>query len=322
VNVVFLLLTAANAGWQGAPPPQQPAAKPIVQPAAPVVSSSCGDGCCGAVSDCCGCGKPSFFDRIRAKFAHHSSCCEAPAPCCQSAPAPTCCGAVSSCCDTCCDSGHSHGLFARIRAKFSKGGCCESSCGDCCGSTGHAAPGLIPGAITQPGAGGVQGGPAGKQPEQIKKLPSGDEKKGKIEGAKPDNKGQPDKKKEDNNASLVIPPLVTPAAGKTETGAKNPFELARRYELRVTHAADYGRLTGRLSFVHADGGLWVLRYAPLAQEDRHGGSVILTRDQPMNNYREGDLVTVEGQIISERGSVRLGAPLYRVQSIRLVDRPQ
>jgi hypothetical protein len=42
----------------------------------------------------------------------------------------------------------------------------------------------------------------------------------------------------------------------------------------------------------------------------------------MNNYREGDLITVEGQIISEKGSAHLGAPLYRVQSIRLVDRQQ
>ena len=114
---------------------------------------------------------------------------------------------------------------------------------------------------------------------------------------------------------------VTPAGARIETEVKNPFELARRYEQRVSHAADYSRLTGQLSFVHADGGLWVLRYASLAEEDRNGGSVILARDRMMNNYREGDLVTIEGQVISEKGSARLGGPLYRVQAISLVDRP-
>src|SRR5262249_13954730 len=141
--------------------------------------------------------------------------------------------------------------------------------------------------------------------------------------AKPDTKKDDKKKGEENNSASVVPsPVVTPAAAKVETESKNPFELDRRYEMRVNHAADYSRLTGQLFFVHVDGGLWVLRYAPLAQEDVHGGSVILARDRQMNNYREGDLVTVEGTIIRERGTVRLGAPLYRVQTIRLVDRPE
>lgn len=109
---------------------------------------------------------------------------------------------------------------------------------------------------------------------------------------------------------------------KVETEAKNPFELARRYEKRANRAADYSRLTGQLFYVHADGGLWVLRYASIAEEDANGGSVILAKDSVMNNYREGDLVTVEGQVISKKGSRSLGGPLYQVRSISLVDRPQ
>ena len=146
----------------------------------------------------------------------------------------------------------------------------------------------------------------------------------KIEDKKNEDKKNEDKKKEDNNnsASLIPSPLVTPAAARVETEAKNPFDLARRYEMRVNHAADYSRLTGQLFFVHTDGGLWVLRYSPLSREDVNGGSVILTRDRQMTSYREGDLVTVEGKIISQKGSARLGAPLYRVQTIRLVDRPE
>lgn len=122
-------------------------------------------------------------------------------------------------------------------------------------------------------------------------------------------------------ASLMPTAPVTPTGAKVETEAKNPFDSDRRREPSVGHTANYGKLTGQLSFVHADGGLWVLRYAPLSQEDANGGSVILARDRSMSNYKEGDLVTVEGRVISEKGSPRLGGPLYQIQTIRLVNRP-
>jgi hypothetical protein len=105
-----------------------------------------------------------------------------------------------------------------------------------------------------------------------------------------------------------------------EPETKSPFELHRRYESRVGHAADYSWLTGQLFYVHADGGLWVLRYAPLYQEDPNGGSVVLARDLRMDTYHEGDLVTVHGEILNQRSSVFLGGPLYRAGTIELVDR--
>lgn len=105
-----------------------------------------------------------------------------------------------------------------------------------------------------------------------------------------------------------------------ETETKNPFELSRRYENRVAHAADYSSLTGQLFFVHADGGLWVLRYAPLWQEDANGGSMVLARGLTMDSYHEGDLVTVQGAILNQKSSVFLGGPLYRASSINLVER--
>jgi len=104
------------------------------------------------------------------------------------------------------------------------------------------------------------------------------------------------------------------------TESKNPFELSRRYENRVSSAADYSSVTGQLFFVHADGGLWVLRYAPLWKEDTNGGSFVLARGTAMDSYREGDLVTVQGEILSQKSSVFLGGPLYRMSSINLVDR--
>ena len=88
---------------------------------------------------------------------------------------------------------------------------------------------------------------------------------------------------------------------------------------RVAHAHDFSSVTGQLCFVHADGGLWVLRYAPLWQEDPNGGSVVLARDLRMDNFHEGDLVTVHGEIVRQKSSVFLGGPLYRARSIELVD---
>jgi hypothetical protein len=127
----------------------------------------------------------------------------------------------------------------------------------------------------------------------------------------------------------IEPPALAPLPPKQPAppqtpiaeSAKKAAELDRRDEKTVALAVDYSKLTGRLSYVHIDGGLWVVRYASLGTEDANGGSVILTRDTNMENYREGDMVTVEGQITSQKGSGRLGAGLYRVQSIKLVARP-
>ena len=115
---------------------------------------------------------------------------------------------------------------------------------------------------------------------------------------------------------------LVPAGAEVETEAKNPFELDRRYVKRVSSAADYSKMTGQLFFVHIDGGLWVLRYAPLSTEDGNGGSVVLPNDRKMDSYREGDLVSVEGKIINQKGVRRLGGPMYQAQAISLVDRPQ
>ncbi len=117
-----------------------------------------------------------------------------------------------------------------------------------------------------------------------------------------------------------IPPAPPKSTFTLESQTKAPFELNRRFVSRVDHAPDYSWLTGQLFYVHADGGLWVLRYAPLWKEDPNGGSMVLARDLRMDNYQEGDLVTIHGEILNQHGSDFLGGPLYRVQSIQLVER--
>ena len=115
--------------------------------------------------------------------------------------------------------------------------------------------------------------------------------------------------------------VITPARIGLETeGARNPFDLHRRYEGRVSHADDYSKLTGELFFVHTDGGRWVLRYAPISREDRYGGSVVLARDLNMDDFSEGDLVSIEGEVLSDKSGVPLGGPLYRAGKANLVER--
>lgn len=131
--------------------------------------------------------------------------------------------------------------------------------------------------------------------------------------------------KEAPQDSLKLPanePKFQPTSGtRTESEGRNPFDYHHRQQAQFGCAADYSSMTGRLGFVHVDGGLWVLRYAPLDRVDANGGSVVLGSDRRLENYREGDVVTVQGTIVSDRASVRLAAPLYRMDTIQFVERP-
>lgn len=346
MNAAFLLVTTAWLAGADAP-----VAKPAPAPAPAVAPAACGASCGSCCNDCGSCceDKPGLFARLCARFKKNDCCdsCCAPTPCCKPTtccapapvckpaccPAPTCndccekegffkrlCGkfkkndccdscaptccapapvckpvcpapcvtSCNSCCDSCCEK---EGFFKKLRGKFRKHDCCDScdSCNSCGGCVG--------------GACGAPGAPM-KAPEQIPAPKEPAKKMPNEEPMKPVSAIEPAPK-----ATLTV-----------ETETKNPFELSRRYESRVAHAADYSSLTGQLFFVHADGGLWVLRYAPLWQEDPNGGSMVLARGTSMDNYHEGDLVTVHGNILSQRSSVFLGGPLYRVSSISLVDR--
>jgi len=49
--------------------------------------------------------------------------------------------------------------------------------------------------------------------------------------------------------------------------------------------------------------------------------VVLKPAAEMKNFREGDLVSVNGEVLTDgRASKYLGGPLYRVTSINMIDR--
>lgn len=178
----------------------------------------------------------------------------------------------------------------------------------------HGAPGIMPHAAPAPATITTPGGVLAPSTIMSPGLPLPPAEK--IGTPKEEGKPMPPK-----TTQVPTDSELAPISSKViETETRHPFDLSRQYEARVERAADYSRITGQLFFVHADGGLWVLRYAPIGQEDPNGGAVILARDRQMTSYREGDLVQVKGEILNEKGSLYLGGPLYRAQSIQLLDR--
>jgi hypothetical protein len=100
-----------------------------------------------------------------------------------------------------------------------------------------------------------------------------------------------------------------------------PQEIRKEYLPRIGNDPEYRWVTGQLFYIHAEGGMWVVRYAPVDREDRYGGSVVLAPAVNMDNFQEGDLVTVHGEVLSEgRANKYLGGALYRGLEVRLEDR--
>jgi hypothetical protein len=58
----------------------------------------------------------------------------------------------------------------------------------------------------------------------------------------------------------------------------------------------------------------------LSTEDANGGGVVLARDLRMDSYRDGDLVTVHGQLLGQKSSIFLGGPLFQGKTIELIER--
>jgi hypothetical protein len=116
-------------------------------------------------------------------------------------------------------------------------------------------------------------------------------------------------------------PPQAPAVVQASSQNASVPEVAKEFKNKIGAADDYSWITGQLFYVHVDGGTWVLRYGAVGQEDKYGGSVVLACAADMKNYREGDLVSVTGEILGDaRASQHLGGPKYRVDGISMIER--
>jgi hypothetical protein len=114
-----------------------------------------------------------------------------------------------------------------------------------------------------------------------------------------------------------------PVAQASHTPAPPPLNLPvnEKYREQIGHETDYSWITGQLYRLDADRPLWVVRYATEDIQDTHGGSVVLVSSVDLRNYRNGDLVSLQGQILNGGArSDQVGAPLYRVSDINLIER--
>ncbi|MFO0947093.1 MAG: hypothetical protein U1D30_14310 [Planctomycetota bacterium] len=128
---------------------------------------------------------------------------------------------------------------------------------------------------------------------------------------------------DDALAALEEPTRVVPIEVNVPT--PQPSTASVTDDIQPRHAEDYRWIQGRLHWVHVNGGAWVVRYMPLDEVDSYGGSVVLARSDRLKDHREGDFVRIEGEILSDRSSVFLGGPLYRVERVTLLqssDGPQ
>lgn len=126
--------------------------------------------------------------------------------------------------------------------------------------------------------------------------------------------------------SAAMPAMeASPAQGQAGMPATmtSDFPLKREYWEKTRHETGYSWMTGQLFYLHSDGGMWVIRYAPAEVHDMYGGKLVLTTKVDMKNFRDGDLVTVHGSVVKDTmASKMVGGPLYRAESIDLVDRSQ
>jgi hypothetical protein len=124
-------------------------------------------------------------------------------------------------------------------------------------------------------------------------------------------------------APAPAPTAAAPAAKPSVkiVGSDAVPEVGKKFQEKVGCAPDHSWITGQLFYVHADGGRWVLRYTSVGEQDKYGGSVVLAPGVDMKNYREGDLVSVNGKVLSDaRTSAHLHGALYQATSISLIER--
>jgi hypothetical protein len=84
------------------------------------------------------------------------------------------------------------------------------------------------------------------------------------------------------------------------------------------HAPDYSWLQGVLGKHYH--GHWDLRYCDHTVEDNWGGKVRLGKDARLDQFKEGDVIRVEGEVVRDhQGHGWQHYPEYRIRNIQLIE---
>jgi hypothetical protein len=121
-----------------------------------------------------------------------------------------------------------------------------------------------------------------------------------------------------------VPPSPVVATEATASPVAPPVTQAvvRQVDGKYGHAADYTWLQGELDR-HYRGHL-ELRYRPLSEDDQYGGKVRLEDDPRLAEFRPGDVIAVEGELLTDPDGPA-AAPWaqyrrYHVRAVQLVGR--
>lgn len=127
-----------------------------------------------------------------------------------------------------------------------------------------------------------------------------------------------------NQPEPVMPASLTtssiPAAGEVKhASAESVTTYMPDAATCLDRAADYKWVQGRLQIIHTRHGECRVRYCSIDKEDLYGGSLVLKHDARLEEFKEGDIVRIEGSVIEDRSGRPFATASYRIDSIRLVE---
>jgi hypothetical protein len=117
------------------------------------------------------------------------------------------------------------------------------------------------------------------------------------------------------------PVAATPAVRVKESQTV-PYATAVERKVHGTYGngPDYGWLQGVVDRHYR--GHWYLRYCDPSVEDKNGGKVCLADDPRLSQLKDGDVIFVEGEIVSEKDPIDRGPwhhyPRYQIRTLKQV----
>jgi hypothetical protein len=106
--------------------------------------------------------------------------------------------------------------------------------------------------------------------------------------------------------------------GTIPASATMPSTASRIMNGKFGYATDHSWLQGELDRHYR--GYLDLRYRPASEEDTFGGKVRLDDDPRLAEFRAGDIVAVEGELIRDADPSIGQYPRFRIKSVRLIER--
>jgi len=125
-----------------------------------------------------------------------------------------------------------------------------------------------------------------------------------------------------SNPPMPVKDSVTQVTYRTpaDQPASNGPEVRKEFQNKVGHAEDYAWITGQLMYAQVNGGIWVVRYATPNEPDQFGGFAILGSGVELRGCKEGDLVSINGQVTGSVKGSSVDGCYYKLSAISLIER--